>query len=310
MNILVTGANGQLGIEIRKIIDEKGNGVADHSTSDKNYYIFAGHNELDITDETAVMEFVKSNKINVIVNCAAYTNVDKADEEYGLAIDINAKGPKYLAEAAKSVGAVLIHISTDYVFNGLKNGFYEEMDGTGPLGMYGVSKRLGEINIEESGCYYMIFRTSWLYGGDKKNFVKTMFNLIGERDEIKVVNDQFGNPTYSTDLAEFLVHIIDDDNTDNRFLNHSGIYHFSNDGTTSWFKLTERIKGLMSINGIDTNKTRVLPCTTEEYPTKVKRPHNSAFSLAKLKNDFNYSPRNWSVALEDCIKKYIKEKEV
>ena len=222
MNILVTGANGQLGEEIRRAVEKIGNGKPDHYAGEPNYYIFTGHKELDITNEGEVTDFVKKNSINVIVNCAAYTNVDKAQTDREAAYNVNAIGPLNLALAAKGVGAVLIHISTDYVFGGKYDSPLPPISQMnqnfvpveGEKCYYGYSKMIGEHLIELSGCKYIIIRTSWVYSSHHKNFVETMYALRMAGRVAKVVNDQIGSPTSAKDLADFIVHIIENNNSD------------------------------------------------------------------------------------------------
>ena len=302
MNILVTGAGGQLGKEIRKVVDRIGNGHADHNSSEKNYYIFAGHEDLDITNEDAVAKYVKEHFINVIVNCAAYTNVDKAQTDRDNAYDVNAKGPMNLAIAANLIGAVLIHISTDYVFGGkydtpippmsqMDEGFIPvERDDC----FYGFSKLVGEDLIEHSGCKYLIFRTSWLYSPEGKNFVKTMFNRGATNSMSKVVMDQVGSPTSATDLAEFIVRIIERNNAENRYLSKQGIYNFCNGGVASWYDVA---RAVYEINF--RNENLVSPCTSEEFETPVKRPNYSVLDFRKTSETFDEEQKYWLDSLKE-----------
>ena len=307
MNILVTGANGQLGRCIKDVIDTIGNGHADHYVGEPDYYIFAGHNDLDITDANAVDEFVKKNFINVIINCAAYTNVDKAQTDRDTAYDINAIGPLNLAFAAKSVGAVLIHISTDYVFGGEYDSPLPPMSRNDenfvPAKMdenyYGYSKMIGEHLIEQSGCRYLIFRTSWLYSEYGKNFVKTMHNLHNEGKTPKVVCDQVGSPTYARDLAEFIVHIIKCNNADSRYLSKTGIYNFANKSIATWYDIAKRVCGVEG----------VVPCETKDFPTTVKRPKYSVLDVSKTEADFGFNIRYWGEAIEQSLYNLNKQSE-
>lgn len=307
MNILVTGANGQLGTEIRKIVERNGNGNPNHNVGEPNYYIFASRDIIDITNADKVKEYVHNNSINVIINCAAYTAVDKAEDDNETAYNINVRGAKSLAEAVKQNGGVLIHISTDYVFNGLKNSLYKPDDETNPETVYGQTKRKGELEIINSGCRYLIFRTSWLYGGESKNFVRTMYNLIQTKDEIKVVNDQFGNPTYCRDLAEFIYDVIEKNTSDTPYLLKTGVYHFCNKGVISWYELTEATKNYMTKFTGEKYACEVKPCTTEEYPTRAKRPYCSSMDTTSTEENFGIKIRGWEDALKDCIDEYISK---
>jgi len=310
MNILVTGANGQLG----KCIRDKVKSLKET----ENTYIYsdvvgsddADTEYLDIVDEEQVKKFVKNSHINVIVNCAAYTNVDKAEDDYDTAEKINALAPKYLAEAALSVGAKLIHISTDYVFNGMGFMPYTEDRMTLPVSVYGATKREGETYIEDSGCKYLIFRTAWLYSEYGNNFVKTMLRLFNEKDEINVVNDQIGTPTYAGNLAELIVNIIERtaplEGKDVIPLLENGIYHFTDEGVASWYDFAyeirefwqHKVRGLCGINGV----------TTKEYGAKVKRPYYSVLDKTKYKKDFKglYTPKNWRYGVHEVVEKLLK----
>lgn len=314
MNVLVTGANGQLG----KCIRDKVKSLKET----ENTYIYsdvvgsddADTEYLDIVDEEMVKNFVKNSHINVIINCAAYTNVDKAENDYEMAEAINAFAPKYLAEAAFSVGAKLIHISTDYVFNG--QGFipYTEDRMTLPTSVYGVTKRMGEEYIQESGCKYLIFRTAWLYSEYGNNFVKTMYRLIKEKDEIDVVNDQIGTPTYAGNLAKFIVDICECttplEGKETIPLLQNGTYHFTDEGVASWYDFSYKIRNAMYTRWVTGNtKTTtsglaaVKGVTTKEYSSKTKRPYYSVLDKTKLKVDFKglYSPLHWFEGVEHVV---------
>lgn len=219
-NILLTGSNGQLGNEMCLVVEEKDR---------VNRYFFTDLPELDITDKAVVSDFIEKNEINIVVNCAAYTNVDKAEDDKELADLINHIGPKNLAEACKERNGFLIHISTDYVFDGTKNTPYTETDETKPLGVYGETKLRGENAIIHSGCEYVIIRTSWLYSAFGKNFLKTMQKLTAKKESIKVVFDQVGTPTYAHDLANAIYTIIQRDDFDGK----NQVYHYSNEGVCS-----------------------------------------------------------------------------
>ncbi|GIM52662.1 NAD(P)-dependent oxidoreductase [Capnocytophaga cynodegmi] len=275
-NILVTGANGQLGSEIQNIQGKT-----------KNYF-FTDASDLDITDRQAISDFVKKNNIQIVVNCAGYTNVDKAEDDIQTANLINNIAVGYLAEVCKENNASLIHISTDYVFGGTKNTPYSEADPTEPLGIYGRTKLEGEKAIQNADIDYLIIRTSWLYSlSFGHNFVKTIQRLSSERNELKVVFDQVGTPTNARDLAAFIVHIIEKDLCKKR-----EVYHFSNEGVCSWFDFATEI---VRMSG---NDCLVKPCLSSEFPSKVKRPSYSVLDKSKLKNDFNYTISHWKEALK------------
>lgn len=287
MNILVTGANGQLGTEMRNVSSE---------SSDR--YIFTDIAELDITDSKAVDKLVTSENIDIIVNCAAYTNVDKAEEDEQAADIINHKAVAILASAAADKGATLIHISTDYVFDGNRCVPYREEDMTFPTGAYGRTKLAGEQVVIESGCRYIILRTSWLYSPYGKNFVKTMMRLTAEKENINVVFDQVGTPTYAGDLAALIHKIIT-----GRHLDRLGIYHYSNEGVCSWYDFAVEICRQCG------NTCDIRPCHSEEFPSKVKRPNYSVLDKTKIKETFGLTVPYWSESLEKCIKilQYIQK---
>ena len=275
-NILVTGANGQLGSEIRV------------ATSDKDNYIFTDVEELDITNLEKVRNFVVQNRVGAIVNCAAYTNVDKAEEDAITADLINHQAVRNLAVVCKEFGATLIHISTDYVFDGTQNTPYVEEDVTSPQGVYGKSKLEGERAILNSGCEYLIVRTSWLYSSFGTNFAKTMRRLTAEKDTLNVVFDQVGTPTYAADLANILVSIIEK----NQYKGNAGIYHFSNEGVCSWYDFAIEIRNLSG------NACDIKPCHSNEFPSKVKRPNYSVLDKTKIKKTFGVEISHWKEALE------------
>lgn len=307
MNILVTGANGQLGQCIRTLVQKQGNGHPDHTTNEANYYIFAGHDELDITDAEKVREYVTKNFINVIINCAAFTAVDNAEDNFDSAYKINAVGPKNLANAVKSNGGVLIHISTDYVFDGNATEPYKPTSKTEPQTTYGLTKLRGEEEIINSGLLnYIIIRTSWLYSEYGKNFLKTIFKKLEEGKTLNVVSDQLGVPTYAMDLARFILHIIEDNTGETRYLSKTGIWHFSNNYTTpiSWWHFASEIE-TCEYNKV-TDESRVIPCGTDEYPTKAKRPKFSALDISDTIRDFDYDIRQWDAAVKECVDK-LKE---
>lgn len=283
MNVLVTGANGQLGNCMR-------NATANSSDN----YIFTDVAELDITDATAVHKMVKNNDINVIVNCAAYTNVDKAESDEAFAEKLNADAVRNLAEAVKDNGGTLIHISTDYVFGGsLGNTPRTEAEPVNPTGVYGLTKLHGEQAIKASGCKALIFRTAWLYSEYGKNFLKTMLNLTATKPELKVVFDQVGTPTYAQDLADTIFDIIEN----RKFEGNEGIYHFSNEGVCSWFDFTKIIAEIVGNTGCD-----IQPCHSCEFPSPVVRPSYSVLDKTKIKNTFGLRVPYWTDSLKACIK--------
>lgn len=280
MNILITGSNGQLGNEFR--------------VASSNYpfnFIFTDVNELDISNAADLERFIQTQKIDYIINCAAYTQVDKAEEEEDLAIKINHTAVKNLAEAAKRNGAKLIHISTDYVFDGIKNRPYVETDPKAPLGIYGISKLAGEKAIIREGGDYLIIRTSWLYSSFGNNFVKTMRKLTAEREELNVVFDQVGTPTYAADLANTILTIIDKNGVDN----NTGIYHYSNEGVCSWYDFAEEINQAFG------HTANIKPCHSDEFPSKVKRPNFSVLDKSKIKSTFGIEIPHWKQSLMQCV---------
>jgi dTDP-4-dehydrorhamnose reductase len=281
-NILVTGSNGQLGNEFRLVVEEK----------DKvNNYFFTDVEELDITNKSDVSQFFHANNINVVVNCAAYTNVDKAEDEKEIADLINHIGVKNLAESCKERDGFLIHISTDYVFDGTKNTPYTETDKTKPLGVYGETKLRGENAIISSGCEYVIIRTSWLYSSFGNNFLKTMQRLTAEKESIKVVFDQVGTQTYAGDLANVIYTIIQRDEADIK----NQIYHFSNEGVCSWYDFA------VAINEAYGHNCNIKPCHSNEFPSKVTRPSFSVLDKTKLKNALGIEIQYWHDSLYRCI---------
>ena len=293
MNILVTGANGQLGNEMRIV-----------SKGSSDLYIFTDVEELDITSRDAVMDFVKENDIKVVVNCAAYTNVDKAEDDEATAELINAQAVGYLAEACKANDATLIHISTDYVFGGNDgNTPRTEDEPVNPTGAYGRTKLHGEQAIQKVGCNYLIIRTAWLYSEFGNNFVKTMRRLTSERDTLNVVFDQIGTPTYALDLANAIMKFIEILKKENNYqlstVNSQlfGVYHFSNEGVISWYDFAKEICELSG------NTCDIQPCHSDEFPSKVKRPSYSVLDKTKIKNRLNITIPHWKESLKKCINK-------
>lgn len=289
MNVLVTGANGQLGTEIRNA-----------SAGCGHHFIFTDVSQvpdaetvyLDITNIDAVRIICASEDVDVIVNCAAYTDVEKAEGDISFADLLNHTAAANLAAVACERKATLIHISTDYVFDGEGNVPYRETDVPSPLGAYGVTKFAGERSVMNSGCNYLIFRTAWLYSPYGKNFVKTMARLTGANDTVKVVFDQVGTPTYAADLAALIVRIIT-----GGMLDRKGIYHFSDEGCISWYDLA------VAVNRLCGHSCRVEPCHTGEFPTKVRRPKYSVLDKTLVKDTFGISIPYWLDSLEDCIKR-------
>lgn len=284
MNILVTGANGQLGHEMQRV-----------AKSSNHNYIFTdvadGYEKLDITNIEEIRNMVKNNNVDIIVNCAAYTNVDKAESDYDTANLINNTAAGNLATAMKEAGGTLIHISTDYVFQGDRNTPCQEDWTTNPLGVYGKTKLAGEAAIATTGCNSIIIRTAWLYSQWGKNFVKTMQSLTATHDTLKVVFDQVGTPTFAGDLADTIAHIINTGQT-----NKTGIYHFSNEGVCSWYDFAKLICKLSG------NTCDISPCYSEEFPSPVKRPHFSVLDKRKIKETFGIKMPYWTDSLEVCIK--------
>ena len=272
MNVLVTGANGQLGSEIQ------------NNTHRISNYYFSDADSLDITDARAIRAFVQQHAINLIVNCAAYTNVDKAEDDCATAQAINHTAVAHLASVCKEFQLPLIHISTDYVFGGTKNTPYRETDATQPLGVYGRTKLAGEQAIQNSGIEHLIIRTSWLYSlRFGNNFVKTIQRLSGERPQLKVVADQVGTPTNAADLADFIVQAIENA----WYRGKREVYHFSNEGVCSWYDFA------VAIVAATGNTCEVLPCTSAEFSSKVTRPSYSVLDKTKLKTDFGYRIPYW-----------------
>lgn len=283
LTILVTGANGQLGNAMRLV-----------ASNSKDNYIFTDVAELDITDQAAVNKAVNDNNVNVIINCAAYTNVDKAEDDRELATLLNATAVGNLANAAKQAGATLVHVSTDYVFGGSQgNTPRSETEPANPTGVYGETKLQGEREIEKSGAKALIFRTAWLYSEFGRNFVKTMLSLTAEKPQLKVVFDQCGTPTYAGDLAAAIFHIVE-----NRlFDGNEGIYHYSNEGVCSWYDFTKMIAEYARHASCD-----IQPCHSSEFPSKVVRPSYSVLDKTKFKDTFALKVPYWTDSLKTCIK--------
>ena len=278
-NILITGANGQLGNEMRVL-----------SVENKEYnYFFTDVAELDICDAKAILDFVKSNDINVIVNCAAYTAVDNAEDNVELCTKLNADAVGYLAKAAEANGAGFIQISTDYVFDGTAHIPYQETEPTCPNSVYGNTKLAGEQNALTLCTRSMVIRTAWLYSTFGNNFVKTMIRLGKERESLGVIFDQVGTPTYARDLARAIFAAIHQGVV-------PGVYHFSNEGVCSWYDFTKAIHRLAGITTCN-----VKPLHTSEYPTKAKRPHYSVLDKTKIKETYHIEIPYWMDSLQGCI---------
>ena len=283
MNILVTGANGQLGCEMQRL-----------GAVSPNNYIFTDVAELDITNADAVMNAVKAASIDIIVNCAAYTNVDKAESDEATAELINATAVGNLAKAMKEVGGTLFHVSTDYVFGCDGNTPRTEDMPLNPLGVYGRTKLHGEQAIAESGCKALVFRTAWLYSEFGNNFLKTMMRLTAEREQLNVVFDQVGTPTYAGDLALAIFSIIEA----GVYEGNEGIYHFSNEGVCSWYDFAVEIA-----TAAGNTNCRINPCHSCEFPSPVTRPPYSVLDKRKIKNTFDIDIPHWRESMEYCIKR-------
>lgn len=285
--ILITGANGQLGNEMRVLSEE----YPEHA------YFFTDVAELDICNEQAVMDFVKANGIHTIVNCAAYTAVDNAEDHVEFCTRLNADAVGYLAKSAEANGAEFIQISTDYVFDGTAHVPYQETDPTCPESVYGSTKLEGERNALAYCSRAMVIRTAWLYSTFGNNFVKTMIRLGKERDSLGVIFDQIGAPTYARDLARAIFEAI-------RQGVVPGVYHFSNEGVCSWYDFTKAIHRLAGIT-----TCQVKPLHTSEYPAKAKRPHYSVLDKSKIKATYGMEVPYWMESLEECIEALNDGKE-
>ena len=280
MNILLTGCNGQLGTHFRLL-----------SPQSAHRWIFTDVEELDITNPAAVEAFVKEHGIELIVNCAAYTNVDRAESEEPTALRINADAVGYMADAMNQLGGRLIHISTDYVFGGnLNNRPCTEAEPANPTGAYGRTKWAGEQAAAR--CKSLVFRTSWLYSEYGRNFLLTMLRLTAEKPELRVVFDQVGTPTYAGDLAKALFTLIENGD----YLRHEGVFHFANEGVCSWYDFTQEIARQSGHTAC-----RILPCHSDEYPSPVKRPAYSVLDKTKFKQTFRQEIPYWVDGLSRCL---------
>ncbi len=293
--IWLIGNKGMLGNEVEKLLKERGLVYWD---SDK---------EVDISDYKALEKFGKDKKIKWIINCSGYTKVDKAEEEIDEAFRINKDGVRNIALFSAKKQIRVIHISTDYVFDGRKEGgtvAYREDDKTNPINIYGKSKLAGEEEIKNILEKHFVIRTAWLYGTKGNNFVYTMLRLFKERDLVKVVEDQWGSPTYTMDLAEAILKIIEDDSV------RYGIYHFTNEGVTSWYEFSRTIYSKVKRLGLveSNKKVEIQPIKTKDYPTAAMRPKYSVLSKEKIKKEFNLKIRDWDKALEDFLESLREEK--
>ena len=287
MNILITGANGQLGRSMQDVAK---------MSADTYFFtdVCEGYEYLDITDLNAIETYVKEHDIRCIVNCAAWTNVDAAETAGDIVETLNAQAPENLAIAMKHVDGLLVHISTDYVFGAepYNTPCNEEMTGT-PTGVYGLTKLHGEQRIKATGAHYIIIRTAWLYSEFGKNFVKTMLNLTSTKPSLKVVIDQCGTPTYARDLAQAIYTIVDE----RKYTDNEGVYHYSNEGVTSWFDFTKVIAEMAGNTNCD-----IQPCTSAEFPSPVKRPAYSVLDKTKIKQTFGVEVPYWMDSLKTCVK--------
>ena len=289
-NILVTGAYGQLGNEVSIL-----------STNYPEYnFMFTDVDSLDITDKNELIDFVTGNDIRYIINCAAYTAVDKAEDDAELCEKINAAAVKNLGLAAAEAGAGIIHVSTDYVFDGTSCRPYTEDMPTKPCSVYGKTKLKGEKNLLKACPNAIIIRTAWLYSPFGNNFVKTMIKLGSERESLNVIFDQVGTPTYALDLADAILKAMDQTiDTDHE---KGGVYHFSNEGVCSWYDFTIKIHEIAGINTCKVN-----PIETKDYPTKAARPHYSVLNKTKIKQTFNITIPHWEASLKECIKELSEQ---
>lgn len=286
MNILVTGCMGQLGRSFRRAMSG-----SDHQCI---WTDIRGNDDiisLDITDPEAVSSMVSGHSVDVIVNCAAYTNVNKAESEEELAFRINAEAPGILAAAAAEAGAVLMHVSTDYVFDGMGYLPYTEDMEVAPLSAYGRTKLAGEQAVISSGCRYLIFRTAWLYSIFGGNFVQTIYEKTASQPVVKVVADQIGTPTFAQDLADVIASVIDAE-----MLDRTGIYHFTDEGVCSWYDFAKEICDMSG------HLCHVVPCRTSDYPSPARRPHYSVLDKTKIKETFNIEIPHWKDSLAFCLR--------
>lgn len=282
MNVLVTGANGQLGSHLRILGEES-----------QHRFFYTDVDELDITRRDAVLNYVLTNGINVVVNCAAYTNVDRAEDEEATAELVNSVAVRHLADAMKVVRGTMVHISTDYVFGG--NGYNtpcREDAALNPTGAYGRTKMHGEEAIADVGCHFILIRTGWLYSEYGKNFVKTMLRIFSEKETCRVVFDQVGTPTYAGDLARVIFDMVENES----FRGRDGIYHFSNEGVCSWYDFALEIA-----RQAGNSTCKIMPCHSNEFPSKVNRPPYSVLDKTKIKQTFGIEIPHWTASLSKCL---------
>lgn len=286
MKVLVIGSDGQLGSEIKELI----------SNYSKLDFVLKDLPDLNICDATLLNAFIKENNINAVINCAAYTSVDKAEQNFEIAEQVNSFGVKNLINALEKVNGKLIHISTDYVFDGTNSEPYKESDLVNPLGVYGKTKRDGELFVINSPIDSIVIRTSWLYSSYGNNFVKTMLRLGNEKNTLSIVSDQIGTPTYARDLAKVCLDIISISNIE--MISKNGkVYHYSNEGVASWYDFAITVMELSKAN------CKVKPIQTINYPTLAKRPYYSVLSKKKIKKDFTIEIQYWKDSLKDCLNK-------
>ena len=281
--IWLIGKRGMLGSVVEDLLREK------------SIPYVATDTEVDITNYDALRDFALRNVPAWIINCSAYTAVDRAEDERDLAFAINADGVLHIAKTASEVGSRIVHISTDYVFDGEKDGAYDEFDATAPTGVYGLSKLEGERYLAATMNEYFILRTAWLYGIGGENFLLTMLRLFGERDEVRVVDDQWGSPTFTRDLASVIVTLV------NGNCSRYGVYHVTNEGRTNWYEFAKAIYMLGRKYGLVRREVRIVPIPASEYPTRARRPKNSYLSTGRLLRDCGLVCRGWQEALEECI---------
>jgi dTDP-4-dehydrorhamnose reductase len=282
--IWLVGNRGQLGADIEKLLYEG------------NVSFVASDLEVDITDAKAVEQFIRSRTIKWIINCAAYTAVDRAETEREKAFFINSDGAYNLAAAARDIGAGIVYISTDYVFDGDKEGEYTEEDAPNPLSVYGKSKLEGETRTRDTTDTHYIIRTAWLYGGSKGNFVATMLSLFNKGGEVRVVSDQHGSPTWTKDLAAAVLRIVESGGGE------YGVYHYTGEGRTSWYGFAREIYEQGSALGLLDTKSVVVPIATSDYPTAARRPYNSCLSKERIRKTFGVAVPRW----EDSLKNYLR----
>jgi len=286
MRVLITGSNGQLGSEIKEL-------AANYKNAD---FIFKDLPELNICDFEALQAFIIDHNINAVINCAAYTAVDKAEEDAQIAEQVNSIGVSNLVNALEKVNGKLIHISTDYVFNGNHFSPYKESDSVSPIGVYGETKRAGELAVINSDIDSIVIRTSWLYSSYGNNFVKTMLRLGNEKENLGVIYDQVGTPTYARDLAKTCLEVLTGVNSV-KISKNGNLYHYSNEGVASWYDFA------ISIMELGGENCKVKPIQTKDYPTLAKRPHFSVLNKSKIKIDFKIEIPYWRDSLKDCIEK-------